>query len=73
MIERERIQDTIGAVIGGGSFAVKKVVDAGFNWSHFSQEVIEDISGAFISVVVGFFLMKFLRKLFPEKKDNATK
>ena len=72
MIEREKIQDTIGAMIGVSSFAVKKVVEAGFNWSHYSQEMIEDLSGAVISVTVGFFLMKLWRKMFPEKKERCS-
>ena len=76
MIDKERIQDTIGGIIGGGTFAVKKAIEVantGFDWGHFSQEVIEDLSGAVISVTVGFFLMKLWRKIFPEKKDDAVK
>ncbi len=76
MIERERIQDTIGGAIGGGTFAIKKAVEVaktGFDWGHFSQEMIEDLSGAIISVTVGFFLMKLWRNIFPEKKSDAVK
>jgi hypothetical protein len=76
MIERERIQDTIGGAIGGGTFAIKKAVEVaktGFDWDHFSQEMIEDLSGAIISVTVGFFLMKLWRNIFPEKKSDAVK
>jgi len=75
MIDKERIQDTLGAVIGGGSFAVTKayeVASTGFDFLHFSQEVIEDLSGAVISVTVGFFLMKLWRKMFPENKNDVS-
>jgi hypothetical protein len=67
MIDRERIQDTTGAILGAGAFSLKKVSE-GFDWSHFNQEVIEDLMGAIISVSVGFFLMRIYRKLWPEKK-----
>lgn len=76
MIDKERIHDTVGAVIGGSTFAAQKAVEVaqnGFDWSHFSQEMVESLSGTLISVTVGFFLMKLWRKMFPEKKDNATK
>ena len=43
-----------------------------FDFSHFSQEVIEDLSGAVISVTVGFFLMKLWRKMFPENKNDVS-
>ncbi len=73
MIDKEIIKDTAGAVIGFGTFAVKKGVDTvanGFDWEHFNQEVVEDITGALISVTVGFFLMKLWRNLFPDKKKE---
>lgn len=73
MIEKEVIKDTVGAVIGFGAFAVKKGVDTvsnGFDWEHFNQEVVEDVTGALISVTVGFFLMKLWRNLFPDKKKE---
>ena len=73
MIDKERIQDTVGAAIGLATFATNKVASNSFDWTHLSQEIVEDLLGAVISVTVGFFLMKLWRKMFPEKKNDATK
>lgn len=73
MINKDTIQDTLGGAIGGGTFAVKKAIEVaggGFDWSHFSQEMVEDLGGAVISVTAGFFLMKLWRFLFPDKKKD---
>ena len=71
----ERLQDTLGAAISGGSFIVREgleKVSNGFDWNSYGQEIIEDLTGAVISVTVGFFLMRAYRKWF-KRTENETK
>ena len=64
-----------GAAIGAGSWSIKTIFEKiiyGVDFAQYKQEILEDVTGAIISVTVGYFLMRFYKGIFKNKKDENT-
>jgi len=71
-MDNDTIKDSIGIAFGGGAYVIRTALEkaqSGFDWYGYGQEVLEDITGAFISVTIGFFLMRLYRKIFKSKGE----